>query len=187
MKKIFTLLFTVISLAGYSQSIGLKGGVNISFSDNSFHQNQTGLVGPTIGFVFKKDLGKVFLAIEPSYSVKGFAIGITKTDNNGQKIDGKERVSYRFSYFEAPIIVGYNFVNKETQFGMHVGISPNIPLSSEFKVKERYNVDVLAGIHLGHDIGENAFWMLNLRGGTGLLNDLNFRYISTFLTVGYKL
>jgi len=200
MKRAILILMTVLPIIGYTQSIGIKGGVLISnMKSYSKYIDEKTLIGQSIGVVYQHDFNRVKLFIEPTYSTKGFSSEYTVTDNAGNRI-GTEKAKFKFNYFELPVLVGYNLIDKDSYLGFNAGFSPNFLTSAKVKSprfkdnidnNNSIGVDLLAGGYLGYKISDHLFAGLNLRYGKGLSkpnknSDATYSYFNTFINLSYK-
>lgn len=199
MKKIIFILMTVLPIVGYSQSIGLKGGLVFSSANYSKYVDEKVLTAPVFGLVYQQNFNRVSLSIEPGFTAKGFSDEYSFTDNDGNP-KGTARTKFKFSYFEIPVLVGYNLIDKDLYLGLNAGLAPNFLLNAKVKspdfngdIKGSNGVllDVVGGGYVGYKLSDNVFAALNVRYGKGLTkvhpdSDGTYSYFTTFLNIGYK-
>ncbi|WP_162144223.1 outer membrane beta-barrel protein [Sporocytophaga myxococcoides] len=198
MKKIFILIFTLLPVITFSQSIGIKGGINISKIDfDSPYMNVNSILTPSFGLVFYPGISKIFdIGIEPSYSTYGYKDIVTITDVNGSVLADKT-FKVKGKYIEAPITFNIFPLHKSFVLGAHIGVSPmlNIGSSSDYSAEPEYNSFLIAGlggITLGCNINENIYWHVTSRYQFTFNNvfdipvDNRIKTFNTFVTLGYK-
>lgn len=197
--KYLILILAFIPFAAFSQSssIAIKDGVSVSWINNS---NLNVLVGSNVGFIYSAHFKKFQLSIEPSYHVKGFSDYVVFTDAMGNAVRS-EKVSYKYSYIEIPVTIGFVPVNEKFIFGINVGLAPAFLINARaispsykytFTNTENFNLDFIAGLKGGIRLSEKLFIALHLRYGTGLLDlgissvKRTYGYISPFIEFGFK-
>ncbi|MBO9702601.1 MAG: outer membrane beta-barrel protein [Sporocytophaga sp.] len=199
MKKIFILILTLLPVITFSQSIGIKGGINFSKVEivSPYMKDVNSIFTPSFGLVFYPGISKIFdIGIEPSYSTYGYKGLATFTDINGAVLsDGIVRVKGK--YIEAPITFNIYPLHKSFVLGAHIGVSPmfKIGSSSYYPFDPKFNSFLIAGlggITLGCNINDNIYWHLTSRYQFTFNNfidrpvDNRIKAFNTFLTVGHK-
>lgn len=196
MKKLLFILMLIPGI-GLSQSIGIKGGLLGLNTNNMPDSNGANHYNFNYGIVYQHHFNRIVLSIEPGINNKGFSYENKLTDKSGNKII--RITDYKYKYFEVPILIGYNILNKNLFFGINAGISNNflikgsaVVLGKEYKISgnNSYIMDIVGGGYIGYNISKNINASLNLRYGKGL-KDIHpyfggYSYFQTQLNINYK-
>lgn len=200
MRKILLFVFLAIPFISFSQSIGIKGGVNIGKIDiDAYYMNDAkSIITPSFGLVFYPGISKIFdIGIEPTYSSYGYKQTRSFSDINGNML-GDRTYKVKGHYIEVPITFNVFPINKSFIFGAHIGASPmlNIGSSSNYDIKPDYNTFLIAGLGgltVGYQINEKTYLHLTGRYQFSFNNvydnssiDNRIKTINSFVTVGYK-
>ncbi|MCR6641082.1 MAG: PorT family protein [Sporocytophaga sp.] len=199
MRKTVLFVFLLIPFISFSQSLGIKGGLNHSWVKSSGkNDNPMPLNGPTVGLVFYPGISKVFdIGIEPSYSIYGMKVHGLLVDNNGTVIKSVTE-SVKYKYLEFPITFNIFPVNKKVVLNLHAGVSPMIFLagtdrSNSVRVKNKLQISPLFGVTAGYYLSKHTFvqltgrYMFTTRAvyENSLFDDTVYA-INVFAVLGYK-
>jgi hypothetical protein len=197
MKKILLSLFLLLPLFSYSQSIGLKGGFNISnIKSNSTLLETSSLASPSFGIAIFTGLTKIIdIAIEPTYSTFGGKDAISFTDPLGTTVSKIAKVKYY--YLELPVSINFFPRYRTNVIGLHAGMAPMYFLSKdeEFTLATTTINDVVfspfAGGTFGYKFHKKAFIHLVARYYFPLSNiykdapySTKFNSVNFFLILG---
>ncbi len=136
MMKALLFLLQLIPALSFCQSIGLKGGFNISnIKSNSSSIQTSAIVAPSFGIAFFPGISKVLdLCIEPTYVTFGGSDAIPFAGPNGTTMSRMAKVKYR--YIEVPVSLNFYPLYKTNIVGIHAGMSPMYFLSK----KEEFSI-----------------------------------------------
>lgn len=198
MKKIIFLLLFIPSIS-FSQSFGLKGGINFSNSSISTSEIFTGFsVG---GFYNQKLTNILSFQGELLYTRYGYDNKLFFTNNSGNpKFIGYEK--FRFSKIELPLFIKATAKSGAIKPFAYLGFSPGINISGRFSpitldnnnniihldseklsTLNTFSISMIPGI--GFSVKDHLYF--DARYAIGLTNTIANSRISTFyITAGYS-
>jgi len=200
MKKALLFLLQMIPVLSFSQSLGLKGGFNISnIKSNSSSMRTSAIVTPSFGIAFFPGISKVFdIGIEPTYSTFGGKDAISFVGPNGTAVSRIAKVKYH--YIEVPISLNYYPLHETNIVGIHAGMSPMYYLSKkeEFTLSSTKLNDFIiapfAGGTFGYKFAKKAFFHLVARYQFPMSNiykdapySTKFNSVNFFIILGCRL